>query len=49
MKQNIRQFKRGGAPLFYISPSPCKERGIEGVRLITNFSRGWSVNKDKVI
>jgi len=37
--------KRGGAPLFYISPSPCKERGIKGVRLITNFSGGGALIK----
>jgi len=31
----LGQFKRGEAPLFlYPSPSPFKERGIKGVRLI---------------
>jgi len=25
-------FKRGEAPLLFISPSPSKERGIKGVR-----------------
>jgi hypothetical protein len=28
--------KRGAAPLLLISPSPFKERGIKGVRLIIN-------------
>ena len=31
-----RQFKRGEAPLLLTSPSPFKERGIKGVRLIDN-------------
>jgi hypothetical protein len=26
--------KRGFVPLFYISPSPSRERGIKGVRFI---------------
>jgi len=32
---NVGVFKRGKAPLFNISsPSPSKERGIKGVRVI---------------
>jgi len=31
-------FKRGGSPSFYISsPSPLKERGTKGVRLINDI------------
>jgi len=30
-------FKRGLAPLSFSSPSPFKERGIKGVRLISNL------------
>jgi hypothetical protein len=28
----IGQSKRGGSPSFFSSPSPLKERGIQGVR-----------------
>jgi len=30
-------YKRGVSPSFFISPSPFKERGIKGVRLIYNI------------
>jgi len=32
-------YKRGGAPLTYISPSPCKERGTKGERLVTSTNK----------
>jgi hypothetical protein len=36
LRQFYKQSKRGSAPIFNISPSPWKERGIKGVRLIEN-------------
>jgi len=30
--------KRGISPSFFFSPSPCKERGIKGVRLVSLIS-----------
>ena len=34
------RLKRGASPSSIISPSPLKERGIKGVRLINNFLQG---------
>jgi hypothetical protein len=31
--------KRGVSPSFFSSPSPFKERGIKGVRLINNLNK----------
>jgi len=33
--------KRGVNPSFFSSPSPFKERGIKGVRLINNLISVW--------
>jgi len=39
-------FKRGVSPFFIISPSPLKERGIKGVRLVNNMLRETKISRD---
>jgi hypothetical protein len=35
-------------PIQNLSPSPCKERGIKGVRLLSKFQRGLEGTKSSL-